>query len=119
MDTVYKAGALLYTQITSLVRLAVLLPQLLLSNAIQQQPPPAHPGAMFYEGKVTHIRRRPVHNSFEYPVRMALVDLQQQPAWFQQHQAADHMTAQQAQEFAATHGERAAARQGANRLAGK
>jgi hypothetical protein len=36
---------------------------------------------------------------------MALVDLQHQPPWFQQRQAADHMTAQQAQKFAGTNGE--------------
>ncbi|WIA12448.1 hypothetical protein OEZ85_012483 [Tetradesmus obliquus] len=71
---------------------------------MQQQTPAAHPGATFYEGKVTHVRRRPVENSFEYPVRMALVDLQQQPPWFQQHQAADHMSAEQAQKFAGTDG---------------
>lgn len=36
---------------------------------------------------------------------MALVELQQQPPWFQQHQAADHMSAEQAQKFAGTDGE--------------
>lgn len=65
MDTLYKAGALLYTQVISLARMALLLPRLLLSNAMQQQTPAAHPGATFYEGKVTHVRRRPVENSFE------------------------------------------------------
>lgn len=66
MDTLYKAGALLYTQVACVVRLAVLLPRLLLSNVMQQQTPPAHPGTTFYEGKVTHVRRRPVENSFEW-----------------------------------------------------
>jgi hypothetical protein len=65
MDTVYKAASLLYTQVSSVVRLVFLLPRLLLSNATQQRTPPAHAGATFYEGKVTHVRRRPVENSFE------------------------------------------------------
>jgi hypothetical protein len=65
MDALYKAAALLYTQASSLIRMVVLLPQLLVSNTMQQQMPPAHPGATFYEGKVTHVRRRPVENSFE------------------------------------------------------
>jgi hypothetical protein len=65
MDTLYKAASLLYTQVSCVVRVVFLVPQLLLSNATQQRPPPAHPGATFYEGKVTHVRRRPVENSFE------------------------------------------------------
>lgn len=40
-----------------------------------------------------------------YSVRMALIDLQQPPQWFKKHQAADHMTAAEAQRFAGTDGE--------------
>lgn len=63
MDTVYKAGSLICTQISSVCRIAALLPHLLIKNATQQQPQP-HPGITYYEGTVTHMRRRPVENSF-------------------------------------------------------
>ncbi|KAG9439339.1 hypothetical protein H6P81_019504 [Aristolochia fimbriata] len=37
-------------------------------------------GVVLYQGLVRHVRRRPVFHSFEYPVRYALVDLDQAPA---------------------------------------
>ncbi|KAK9813210.1 hypothetical protein WJX72_010648 [[Myrmecia] bisecta] len=53
--------------------------------------------------RVTHARKRPVHNAFRYNVRMAVVDLDDSPRWWQQ-QARYHMTAAQAREFAGTKG---------------
>lgn len=39
-----------------------------------------------------------------YPVRMALVDLAQPPAWFSERQSRDHMNVQEARAFAGTDG---------------
>eukprot|EP00878_Enallax_costatus_P024533 GHUV01026186.1.p1 GENE.GHUV01026186.1~~GHUV01026186.1.p1 ORF type:complete len:306 (+),score=57.17 GHUV01026186.1:617-1534(+) len=104
MDTVYKAFSLLYTQITSVARIITLLPRLVAANACKQSSLQPEAGCTYYEGKVMHVRRRPVENSFEYRVRMVLVDLQRPPEWFIQHQAAEHMTAAEAQQFAGTDG---------------
>lgn len=65
MDTLYKAGSLVYTQISSVARLAALLPRLVVTNGLGQQRQQPEPGCTFYEGKVVHVRRKPVENSFE------------------------------------------------------
>ncbi|KAK9908354.1 hypothetical protein WJX75_006503 [Coccomyxa subellipsoidea] len=64
---------------------------------------PVQDSCIFYEGTVYHIRRRPIHNSFRYPVRMAVVDLDSPPDWWHE-QAGDHMTADEARAFAGTDG---------------
>lgn len=38
--------------------------------------------AVFFEGRVTHTRRKPVHHSLGYDVRMAVVSLDCPPSWF-------------------------------------
>jgi hypothetical protein len=45
-----------------------------------------------------------------YPVRFAVVDLDDAPRWFKSSQARDHLTADQAREFAATDGVRVSQR---------
>mmetsp|Transcript_23629 Transcript_23629/g.65539 ORF Transcript_23629/g.65539 Transcript_23629/m.65539 type:complete len:298 (-) Transcript_23629:69-962(-) len=57
----------------------------------------------FYEGQVIHSRRKPLQNSFKYKVRLALLDLDNPPSWFQS-QGADHLSAQEAREFANSSG---------------
>lgn len=47
----------------------------------------------------------PLHLPVRYPVRVAVIDLDTPPAWFSQRQAADHMTADLARQFASTNGE--------------
>ena len=47
----------------------------------------------------------PLSRRCRYPVRMALIDLDNVPSWFSK-QAGDHMTAAQARAFAGTDGER-------------
>lgn len=64
-DAVLKAGALLGCQIASTARLAAQLPWLLWQNATQRATPAPEQGATYYEGRVAHIRRRPVENKFE------------------------------------------------------
>lgn len=65
MDAVYKAFSLLYTQITSVARITALLPRLAAANAFKRTILLPEAGCTFYEGKVIHVRRKPVENSFE------------------------------------------------------
>jgi hypothetical protein len=68
MDVLYKGGSLIYTQITAVARMVCMLPVLVVANVFQHQSAAQqqqHPGATFYDGKVIHSRRQPVHNSFE------------------------------------------------------
>ncbi|XP_020588303.1 uncharacterized protein LOC110030085 [Phalaenopsis equestris] len=50
-----------------------------------------------YEGRVSHVRTKPVFNSFEYPVRYALFDLDRT-------QYGSHLSADRAREVAGTDG---------------
>ncbi|KAJ6815675.1 uncharacterized protein M6B38_133550 [Iris pallida] len=42
-------------------------------------PPSSSSSVLLYEGHVHHVRRKPVHHSFNYPVRYALIDLDRSP----------------------------------------
>ncbi|KAI5670943.1 hypothetical protein M9H77_11307 [Catharanthus roseus] len=53
----------------------------------------------FYEGTVWHERRRPVHHSFRYSVRYALIDLDKAP-----QASRDHLTAVEARRISQTNG---------------
>lgn len=70
MDVVYKGGALLWTQISSVARILLALPLCLAQNALDwifsrsSSSLPAG-SCVFYEGVVTHARKRPVANAFE------------------------------------------------------
>lgn len=57
----------------------------------------------FYEGSVFHVRRAPKQNSFTYPIRMAIVDLDDPPPWWQ-YQAQHHWDADQVRTRANTDG---------------
>lgn len=50
-----------------------------------------------------HHRRKPVKNKFSYPVRMAVVNLDNPPAWFDTD-VDDHLSADQARALAGTKG---------------
>jgi len=60
-------------------------------------------GVEFYEGVVTHSRRKPMKNSFKYEVRVAIIDLDHPPRWFS-NQADEHLSADSARLFANTSG---------------
>lgn len=76
MDVLYKGGALLATQLICVARILLALPVALL-HALLVHPVKewlhargigsghADAGCVFYEGVVTHARRRPVGNAFE------------------------------------------------------
>lgn len=103
-----QAAALFYNVILSSVRLLLSLPYALLCCCVATVSKPQHddgnPGqCTFYEGVVEHVRRRPVHHAFRYPVRMAVVSLDDPPQWFR-HEASDHMTAADARQMAGTTG---------------
>ena len=89
-------------------------------------------GCVFYEGSVYHLREFPVHNSFRckalpymlpyksaalskalthvpllnhrYPVRVALIDLDNPPGWWHPGEQDTHFSAAQAREIAGTEG---------------
>ena len=67
MDVLYKGGSLLYTQISSCVGILLTLPACIL--ACIWRPAARSDGesgsCLFYEGVVTHARKRPVANTFE------------------------------------------------------
>ncbi|GAX84932.1 hypothetical protein CEUSTIGMA_g12353.t1 [Chlamydomonas eustigma] len=50
------------------------------------------------------MRAAPVKNKFRYPVRMAVIDLDDAPSWFKSSQSADHLTADEARRYAGTEG---------------
>lgn len=52
-----------------------------------------------YEGIVWHERRRPVHHSFRYPVRYALIDLDRSS-----NPPPDHLSAHEARRISGTTG---------------
>ena len=99
-----QALALLWTLAASLLRAAVEAPfwlaRSLLASVGAADPDAGDIGKCeFYEGIVYHARRVPAVNKFAYPVRMALVSLDDPPAWWA-GQAADHMDAAAARAFA-------------------
>ena len=64
----------------------------------------SHEGqATFYRGQVMHSRLRPAKNAFVYPVRMAYINLDDLPSWFEP-QKSDILTADEARRMADTEG---------------
>ena len=62
-------------------------------------------GVTFYEGKVWHMRKSPRKNSFVYPLRFAVIDLDNAPRWFASSgQAKDHLTADEVRARCGTDG---------------
>ncbi|BDA45180.1 hypothetical protein COCOBI_06-6630 [Coccomyxa sp. Obi] len=92
------------TSITAVLYLPYAILQCLSSQKVPAtQEQDGDSSCVFYEGTVYHVRRKPVHNAFRYPVRIAVVDLDKPPSWWHE-QAADHMTADEARAFAGTDG---------------
>mmetsp|Transcript_14570 Transcript_14570/g.39446 ORF Transcript_14570/g.39446 Transcript_14570/m.39446 type:complete len:317 (-) Transcript_14570:567-1517(-) len=77
-------------------------PLFFLKNLVLPSSQPAS-GVVFYEGVVTHERKKPKKHAFRYNVRAAYIYLDDPPSWFSKQQH-DHLTAQQAREFAGTDG---------------
>ncbi|MCI40187.1 hypothetical protein A2U01_0061419, partial [Trifolium medium] len=84
MELFYPLCSIVFTFITTLI-LSVFLPfhaplrRLVLSRAASSSSSEGAESISLYEGTVYHQRRHPVHHSFQYQVRYALIDLDRAP----------------------------------------
>ncbi|KAI3886182.1 hypothetical protein MKW92_039011 [Papaver armeniacum] len=62
------------------------------------------PAIVLYEGEVWHERKRPVHNSFKYSSRHALLDLDRAPKSLPSSFFSNHLSAQEARNITSTTG---------------
>lgn len=62
-------------------------------------------GYSLYEGVVTHIRHFPKHHSFQYTVRLALINMDKAPHWFVTSSSKHHLSGEEARKLAGTTGE--------------
>ncbi|GMH32836.1 hypothetical protein BSKO_00670 [Bryopsis sp. KO-2023] len=88
------------------LRLAVEVPAALFwcaASSLGFKPDTASGKCYFYEGSVFHVRRAPKENSFAYPVRMSIVDLDDPPPWWKL-QSKHHWNADQVRAKAKTDG---------------
>ncbi|KAH7661207.1 hypothetical protein IHE45_15G048500 [Dioscorea alata] len=105
MEALYLLGSIASTLAKSaLLSLALAvqsLPRFLFPPAPPSAPPTPLPddAVQLYDGRVHHVRLRPVHHAFDYPVRYALIDLDRAP-----HFQPSRLSADQAREVAQTTG---------------
>ncbi|KAI3719686.1 hypothetical protein L6452_20588 [Arctium lappa] len=97
MEALYLLCSIFSTILTSFT-LSLLLPFRLLLRRLFPHSTAAD-GIALYDGTVWHERRRPVHHSFKYSVRYALIDLDHAI-----HSPPDHLSPQQARDIAQTNG---------------
>ncbi|XP_057536526.1 uncharacterized protein LOC130814471 isoform X1 [Amaranthus tricolor] len=100
MELVYLLGSIISNTATSILLSLLLLLRVLLRRLFSSLSSDYGDGITLYEGVVWHERRRPVHHSFEYKVRYALIDLDRSP----QFPSSNHLSAHQARTVAATTG---------------
>ncbi|KAI3873327.1 hypothetical protein MKW92_017538 [Papaver armeniacum] len=62
------------------------------------------PAIVLYEGEVWHERKRPVHNSFKYSSRHALLDLDRAPKSLPSSFFSNHLSSQEARNITSTTG---------------
>ncbi|KAI3455998.1 hypothetical protein Pfo_012661 [Paulownia fortunei] len=100
MEVLYLLCSILSTTITSLF-LSLLLPFRYLLHRISTPGASVDHGSSvtLYQGTVWHERRRPVHHSFRYSVRYALIDLDNTA-----HAPPDHLSADDARRISKTNG---------------
>ncbi len=97
----YTPYALLRIALRNLLSKIGLIPAI--PNATATASSFAATGAAFYKGMVMHSRKKPKENSFTYPVRMALINLDSPPSWWTPG-AGDTLTADEARSTAGTAG---------------
>jgi uncharacterized protein DUF1365 len=100
MELVYLLGSIISNTATSILLSLLLLLRVLFHRLFTSLSSDNGDGITLYEGVVWHERRRPVHHSFEYKVRYALIDLDRSP----QFPSSNHLSAHQARTIAATSG---------------
>lgn len=104
MEILYLLCSIVYTSLTSFT-LSLLLPfhaLLRRRSSARASASPSIDGAepiSLYEGTVWHQRRHPVHHSFHYPVRYALIDIERAP-----HAPPNHLSADEARQITDTNG---------------
>lgn len=110
LELLTLAVSLLWTLCYATVRCAVDVPiaaiscLLHIAAARPARTPAGSKGVcVFYEGVVDHVRKQPVHHAFRYNIRMAVVDLDDSPPWFD-GQSQGHLTAKAARQLAGTSG---------------
>ncbi|KAL9242117.1 hypothetical protein vseg_016149 [Gypsophila vaccaria] len=100
MELIYLLGSITSNLITSFA-LSLLLPFQLLLRHIFPSLASDDRAVTLYEGVVWHERRRPVHHSFLYNVRYALIDLDRAPRMVS---SSSYISADAAREVAGTTG---------------
>ncbi|XP_056689393.1 uncharacterized protein [Spinacia oleracea] len=98
MELLFLLGSIIWNTVISLA-LSLLLPFRLLLRWLL--PSDDDGGLTLYEGVVWHERRRPVHHSFQYNVRYALIDLDCSPL---SSSSSNHFSADEARQIAETSG---------------
>ena len=104
MEALYLLGTIVSTFLTSLILSLLLHFRCFLGRLFFRTTAPVGSGTgedsvTLYEGIVWHQRRRPVHHSFRYAVRYALIDLDLSPS-----PPPNHLSADDARRVAATSG---------------
>lgn len=103
MELLYLLCSILFAFFKSLM-LSLLLPfrallHCLCASRVVGSSAATEESVSFYEGTVWHERRRPVHHSFRYAVRYALVDIDRAPNFLP-----DHLSGDEARRIAGTTG---------------
>ncbi|KAF1890885.1 hypothetical protein Lal_00037456, partial [Lupinus albus] len=104
MELLYLLCSIVYASITSII-LSFLLPfhallrRWIYPRAALSSTTDGTEPISLYEGTVWHQRRHPVHHSFQYHVRYALIDLDRAP-----HAPPDHISADEARQITDTNG---------------
>ncbi|XP_022926108.1 uncharacterized protein LOC111433320 [Cucurbita moschata] len=104
MEALYLLGTIVSTFLTSLILSLLLHFRCFVGRLFSRTTAPPGSGTgedsvTLYEGIVWHQRRRPVHHSFRYAVRYALIDLDLSPS-----PPSNHLSADDARRVAATSG---------------
>ncbi|OVA13246.1 Protein of unknown function DUF1365 [Macleaya cordata] len=114
MEGLYLLCSIITTTVTS-IALSLLLPLQYLYNffllrsisrkkQVEEEDHQQEPVIFLYEGSVWHERRRPVHHSFRYSARYALLDLDRAPNSLPSSFFSNHLSAHEAREITSTTG---------------
>ena len=95
MEALYLLSSIISTSLTSFALSLLLLFRRLFPSRAAGAPD----SVSLYQGTVWHERRRPVHHSFKYSVKYALIDLDHAL-----HAPSDHLSPDEARRVAETNG---------------
>ena len=104
MELLYLLFSIVFTSFTTLI-LSLILPfhallrRLVSSRASSSSSSDEAEPISLYEGTVYHQRRHPVHHSFQYRVRYALIDIDRAP-----HAPPNHLSPDEARRITGTNG---------------